>query len=142
MSEWRGIGDVATVNDHATAPAKRGGFDLLTLGSAFVTFVLTVELVRRAFSASLSPQPPTSDIVGYWVTAGIMLALQVGLLVRAIVRRRVGLVFIASVALIMALGVALLMSVPRIDWRAEPPASTINPNYRPCYSGSGDCIGG
>jgi len=95
MSEWRGIGDVVTVSDHATAPAKRVGFDLLTLGSAFVTFVLTFELVRRAFSAGLSSQPPTS-----------------------------------------------LMSVPRIDWRSEPPASTINPNYRPCYSGSGDCMGG
>ncbi|WP_104196261.1 DUF6234 family protein [Cryobacterium sp. M15] len=142
MSEWQGIGGVATVSDRTTSPVKSGGFDLLTLGSALLTFVLTFMLVRQRFSASSSAQPPTPDVVDYWVTAGIMIAIQIGLLLRAILRRRGGLMLIASIALILTLGVALFLSVPEIDWRPDPPTPTINPNYRPCYSGSGDCIGG
>ena len=142
MSDWQGIGNVSTVSDHATWPAKSGGFDSLTLGCALLTFVLTFMLIGQAFSASISPQPPASEIAGYWVTAGAMITIQVGLILRAIVRRRGGLLLIASVALFLTLGVALLFSVPKIDWRPDPPVSTVNPNYRPCYSGSGDCVGG
>ena len=115
---------------------------MLTLGSALLTFVLTFLLVRQRFSASSSGQPPTPDLVDYWVTAGIMIAIQIGLLLRAILRRRGGLMLIASMALILTLGVALFLSVPKIDWRPDPATPTINPNYRPCYSGSDDCIGG
>ncbi|SEM71343.1 hypothetical protein E3O25_15585 [Cryobacterium sp. TMT1-3] len=85
-----------------------------------------------------------SAVVSYWATAGITIAIQIGLLVRALVRRRGGLVLIASVAVILTVGVSLLVSVPTIDWRPDPPATTVNPGYRPCSSGSGsgDCIGG
>jgi hypothetical protein len=107
-----------------------------------MTFMLTVELVRQRFSAGADTQPSSSAVVTYWATAGITIAIQIGLLVRALVRHRGGLVLIASVAVILTVGVALLVSVPTIDWRPDPPAATINPDYRPCYSGSGDCIGG
>ena len=83
-----------------------------------------------------------SAVVNSRATAGITIAIQVGLLVRTIGRHRGGLVLIASVAVILTVGVSLLVSVPAIDWRPDPPAATIKPDYRPCYSGSGDCIGG
>lgn len=145
MNEWRGIGNVETVSDRATSPAKKTGFDVLTLGSAILTFVLTVDLVRKTVSASWyssESEIPASDVSSYWVTAGIMLALQVGLLIRAIWRRRGGLVLVSSAALVLALGAVLVLAVPTIDWRPEPPTPTMNPNYSPCYSGSGDCVGG
>ncbi|TFD71069.1 hypothetical protein [Cryobacterium sp. Hb1] len=88
VGEWQGIGGVATVSDRTTAPARSGGFDSPTLGSALLTFVLTFMLVFQRLSASSSAQPPVSDVVGYWVTAGIMIAIQIGLLLRAILRRR------------------------------------------------------
>ncbi|WP_104177375.1 DUF6234 family protein [Cryobacterium sp. Y50] len=142
MSEWQGCGKVETVSDRTTWPAKAGRFDLLTLGCALLTFMLTVELVRQWFSASVDTQPSSSAVATYWATAGITIAIQVGLLVRALVRRRGGLVLISSVAVILTVGVSLLVSVPAIDWRPDRPVATVNPDYRPCYSGSGDCIGG
>jgi hypothetical protein len=83
-----------------------------------------------------------SAVVDYWATAGITIAIHIGLLVRTIVRHRGGLVLIASMEVILTMGVTLFVSVPPIDWRPDPPAATIKPNYRPCYSCSGDCIGG
>ena len=141
MSDGQERGRVA-VSDCTTGPTKGGRFDPLTLGGALLTFVLTVELVRQRFSASVDAQPSASAVVNYWATAGIAIAIQIGLLVRALVRRRGGLLLTASVALILTVGVALLVSVPTIVWRPDPPATTIHPNYRPCYSGSGDCLGG
>jgi hypothetical protein len=141
MGEWQGIGNVSTVSDRATAPAKGGGFDRLTLGCAFLTFLLTVELVRQRISGGSSFEPPALDVAGYGVPAAIV-AIQVGLLVRALVRRRGGLLIIASLALVLALGAVLFLARPRIDWPPDPPAATLSPDYVPCYSGSGDCIGG
>ena len=102
-------------------------------------------LVGQSLSASsgqLQEHPPAPDVAGYWTTAGIMIAIQVGLSLRAILQRRGGLLVIAGLALTLTVVVALVLSVPKIDWRPDPPAPTMNPNYAPCYSGSNDCVGG
>lgn len=124
--------------------ARRGRFDWVTLGSAVVTVALTALLVFQLVLASLdSPQRPSAqEISGYWLTAAVMIGIQVALLIRATRLRRPGLQFISAVALIMAVGASLLLSVPQIDWKSDPPVHTTNPDYVPCYSGSGDCVGG
>ena len=78
MSEGQGRGKVETVSDRTTWPAKAGRFDLLTLGCALLTFILTVELVRQRFSASVDTQPSSSAVVTYWASAGITIAIPGG----------------------------------------------------------------
>lgn len=126
--------------------SRKGRFDWLTLGSAIVTLALTVRMVslglgRLGFGPE--PLPPTAqEVANYRWVAGIVIAIQVGLLVRAIVLRRGGLILISTAALIVAVGVALAFSVPPIDWHPDPATYTTDPDYVPCYSGSDDCPGG
>lgn len=109
-----------------------------------MTFVLTVFLVFQFVVASVDSQelpPSTQEITGYWLTAAVMIGIQVGLVVRAMRLQRGGLLLIGGLALIMAVGASLVLSVPPIDWKPDPPAYTTNLDYVPCYSGSGDCVG-
>ncbi len=144
VKERRTVGDGA-VSDRALF-WRRAGFDfLLILLFAAATFILTVILVAQnvMLPSSRDPgPPPAAAIAQYWVTAGIMIALQIGLLVRAVVSRRLILGLIASAALILAVGAALMLSIPPIDRYPTDPAPKIIPGYHPCYSGSNDCIGG
>lgn len=78
----------------------------------------------------------------YWVTAAILIGIQVALLVRATRLRRPGLQVISSLALIIALVVVPVLSVPQMVGKSEAPVSATHPGYEPCYSGSGDCVGG
>jgi hypothetical protein len=130
----------------ATAARRRpddrtGRFDPLTAWSALLSFLITVNLVFQRLQSS-APAPSAGSVATYWVVAGLLVALQVGLLARAVWRGRGGLVLVSVVALVCAVGAALLLSVPAIDWRPDPPTHTLDPNYRPCFSGSGDCVGG
>ena len=140
---WRALRSRGNMSDNTTT--HQGRFDWLTLGSAAVSFALTVYLVFQCVFPSVDSQefPLTAqDIARDWTTAAIMIGIQVALLVRAVRLHRGGLVLISSVALNMAMGVSLLLSLPQIDWRPDPPAYTTNPAYVPCYSGSNDCVGG
>jgi hypothetical protein len=135
----------AQASERRPADDRSGRFDWLTLGAAFVSFLITVNLVLQnvqTTAGATGVAPSAQAITGYWVVAGILIALQVGLLARGIMKRRGGLVLVALVALAFAVGATLIVSVPSIDWRTDPPAHTLDPDYRPCYSGSGDCVGG
>jgi hypothetical protein len=133
---------VSTAAGSRRRPDDRAGrFDPLTAWSALVSFLVTVNLVFQRLQ-STAAEPSAGSAAGYWVAAGLLIALQVGLLARAVRRGRGGLVLVSIVALVCAVGAAVVLSVPAVDWRPEPPAHTLDPNYRPCFSGSGDCVGG
>lgn len=124
--------------------ARRGRFDWLTLGSAVFTFALICVLVMQVVFIGIDETQDLSfwDIAGYWVTATVTIGVQVALLVRVTRLRRPGLQVIATLALIGAVGVSLVLSVPPMVGKSEAPEYTTPPGYEPCYSGSGDCIGG
>lgn len=128
----------------ARSAAREGGFDWLTLGAAAASFFLTVMLVFQRVMAEVDETGHSTvwDITGYWLTAAILMGIQVALLVRAIRLGREGLQFISFLALIAAMAASVMLSVPPMVGRSEAPVQTTNPNYEPCYSGSGDCVGG
>jgi len=121
---------------------RRGRFDWLTLSAAFLSFVLTVNLSFQAVRGDWGVAAAAGDAVSYWVVAGVLIAVQLGLLVRGIARGRGGLVLVALIALLIAVGASLGLWFPRTGWPPPAPAHTLDPGYRPCYSGSGDCVGG
>ena len=124
--------------------ARRAGFDWLTLWSAVVTFMITVNLVFRNAEVVVGGGqvgPSLLAIVEYWVAAGFMIALQVALLVRAILSRHAALAFIATIASVLAVGAALVLSIPPIDWYPNAPIPTNQQEHHACYTGSNDCVG-
>jgi hypothetical protein len=132
-------------SDHGRSNDRRGRFDWLTLGAAFLSFFLTINLVlqnAQSLWGTVEIRPSPQSAVTYWVVAGILIAVQAGLLARAIRQQRGGLILVSLVALVFAVGASLIIATPRGETPPAPPATTSDSNYSPCYTGSGDCPGG
>lgn len=89
-------------------------------------------------------QPGPDEVRAYRVMVGV-LVLAVPTTVVLAVRRRARLAVAGHVLLgVVAVLAALLFAMPSIDWAGlredDPPPP--NPDYVPCFSGSGDCVGG
>lgn len=86
--------------------------------------------------------PPTDgEVVQFWVVVGVAVVVQLAALVRAIVRRRAWLMVVHSALTVLVAAAAVLFAVPPVEWPVAP-ASDSSPAYVPCFSGSGDCVGG
>ncbi|MCB2412409.1 hypothetical protein LGT39_06045 [Demequina sp. TTPB684] len=79
--------------------SRKGHFDWLTLGAALLSlfFALHLLLVSAFANSGWGESGITSsDIRQYWSEAGLLIAVQAGLLIRSIVLRRGGLVSLSS----------------------------------------------
>ena len=111
-----------------------------------VVFVLLWRLVWlrfvQAFHLGAMPNPPPSagDIAEYWITAGVTFAILIFGFVIANAQSRPPAIVAYLLVSIAAVLIALVFSVPSIDWNPDP-VHHVNPNY--CSrTDSENCPGG
>jgi len=114
--------------------------DLLAGLVVFVLIQLLILQWRFAVLGVVDPEPTAGEVIGYWITAALLLGVLVlGFLV-ARSQRRIPAILIYPVVGVIALGTVLLLAIPQISLPAEtrPP---LNPNG--CYrTDSENCQGG
>ncbi|HYQ75786.1 DUF6234 family protein [Cellulomonas sp.] len=82
------------------------------------------------------------DGTRYVVTATACVVLLLVGTGAAIVGEHTGAVVAGTVLLVVGLVAAVLFAVPSDRFAVDPPDNRPGPDYVPCYSGSGDCLGG
>lgn len=108
--------------------------------------LLVVALFFQFLDVNLSlygdqPPPTAAQETRYVVTAVACLALVLAGTVAAGVARHIGVLGLGIVLLFVAAVAAVVLAVPGDRFEYEPPRQE-RPAYEPCYSGSGDCVGG
>ncbi|AEE45561.1 DUF6234 family protein [Cellulomonas fimi] len=108
--------------------------------------LLVVALFFQFLDVNLSlygdqPPPTAADGSRYVVTAVACLSLVLAGTVAAGVGRHIGVLGLGIVLLLVAAVAAVVLAVPGDRFEYEPPRQE-RPAYEPCYSGSGDCVGG
>lgn len=113
------------------------------LGGAVLVLVLFWQYldVYLAFFGEQNVADP-EDGTRYVVTASACVALLLAGTVAAVVGRHAGAAVLGTGLLVVGLVAALLFAVPSDRFAVDPPDHRAGPDYVPCYSGSGDCLGG
>ncbi|MEO6115236.1 MAG: DUF6234 family protein [Pseudolysinimonas sp.] len=116
---------------------------VLLIGAALVA-ALFFEWLQVYFTlgGATAPPPTAGQELRYVLTASIGLGALLVDMIAAFVTRRRALGVIGLILLILGLLVAVTLRVPQDFGVPVAPTYTSNPNYVPCYSGSGDCPGG
>ena len=114
--------------------------------AGIVVFLLLGHLVWLRFVASFhlggvpNPPPTAGVIAEYWISAGVAFALILFGFVIANLHSRTGAIVAYLLVGIVAVLIALVFSVPSIDWNPDP-VYPVNPNY--CSrTDSENCPGG
>jgi len=113
----------------------------LTLGSALVVALVWQWLDVYLTFFGVLPEPTPSDGVRYVVTATAAVTLIVVGFLAGLAAGHQRVAGLGAVLLVIALAAAFLLAVPADRW-ARQPADGPAPGYEPCFSGSGDCVGG
>ena len=108
--------------------------------------VLVLALVWQYVDVHLTffgevPEPTPADGLRYVVTATACLVSVAVALGAAVLAGHVRVAVLGVVLLVVAVGAAVALAVPS-DRYARPSVPDPGPAYEPCYSGSGDCVGG
>lgn len=117
---------------------------VLSAAAVLATLFLPVLAIGASFCAFGECATPTRDEVrlSQAIAAGLVLA--VGATFVLAVRRGARWAWLWHLLVAMAAAASVLLFTLGIDWRElvreEPPPR--NPDYVPCYSGSGECVGG
>ncbi|WP_408896321.1 DUF6234 family protein [Nocardioides sp. R1-1] len=122
---------------------------LLEVAASTCAVLLTLATAWHGFGVyfclgGLCPGPTGGEVLAYRLLVSALGLAVVASLALAVRRRaRSALLWHGLVAL-SAVATALVFAVPSIDLRElrEPAPSPPDRGYVPCYSGSGDCLGG
>ncbi|MBU2696277.1 DUF6234 family protein [Pimelobacter sp. 30-1] len=118
---------------------------LASLAAVIVVVLMPLQFIGAHLCAWGECSVPGAEEIRTYRLMVLVLVVAVTTTLTLSVRRRAH-VAVAGHAVVglVGLAVALVFAMPTIDWadlrREEPPAP--NPDYVPCYSGSGDCVGG
>lgn len=139
---------VATDGRRARAARRRETVtrtvEVLGLGLGVVLVVVLVFQYLDVYFVLFGEQPDVTPEAErrYLVTAAACLVLLAAGSVAALVGRHPAAVTLGVVLLVVGFVAAVLFAVPVGRWTPEPVDTGPGPDYHPCYSGSGDCLGG
>lgn len=127
--------------DVAAHPRRAGRRDRRARAALLVVALVWQWLdVHLTFFGTL-PEPTPGDGVRYVVTASACVVLATAGLLAALAAGHPRVAALGVVVLVVALVAASLLAVPSDRWAREP-VDRPAPAYEPCFSGSGDCVGG
>lgn len=148
--------DRGTRTDHLVEPAParvgRGGrraavlrgLEAVGLGVGAVLVVVLAGQWFGIYFLLMGEQPDVSaaEETRFVVTATACFALVALGLGAALVAGHRWITALGVAVLVAALAVVVVLPVPTDRWQVVEQVEGPGPDYRPCYSGSGDCVGG
>lgn len=148
--------DRSTRADHLAGPAPghvgRGGrraavlagLEAVGLGLGAVLVVVLAGQWFGIYFLLMGEQPDVSaaEETRFVVTATACFALVALGLGAALVAGHRWITALGVAVLVAALAVVIVLPVPSDRWEVVEQVEGPGPDYRPCYSGSGDCVGG